>query len=157
MPQLILILATLFLTLSAGLFFAFSVAVNPGLGRLPDEGYMAAMQSINRAILNPVFFIMFFGALLLPVWAAWLHRGTPAGWWLLAAAILYAVTVFGVTVAGNVPLNNALEAFRLDGADAEELRLRRAAFERPWNMFHTIRTTGNVVAAFCMIMALLRV
>ena len=45
--------------LMAGLFFAFSAAVMGGLARIqPAEG-IAAMQSINRAILNPLFLTVF--------------------------------------------------------------------------------------------------
>src|SRR5215510_625162 len=40
--------------LIAGLFFAFSVAVMQALARLPAAGGIAAMQSINSAILNPL-------------------------------------------------------------------------------------------------------
>ncbi|QEE49539.1 hypothetical protein FUA48_08085 [Flavobacterium alkalisoli] len=54
--------------LMAGLFYSYSFSVNPGLGRLGDESYLMAMQSINRAILNPIFFICFFGSVaLLPL------------------------------------------------------------------------------------------
>ena len=47
--------------LMGGLFFAFSVAVMKALGRLPPAEGIAAMQSINVAILNPVFLTVFFG------------------------------------------------------------------------------------------------
>src|SRR5262249_36312950 len=43
----------------AGLFFAFSVAVMQALARLPAAGGIAAMQSINIAILNPLFLSVF--------------------------------------------------------------------------------------------------
>ncbi len=56
----IILLITATLTgLSAGLFYAYACSVNSGLGRLPDREYLAAMQSINREILNPVFFAGF--------------------------------------------------------------------------------------------------
>ena len=51
--------------LMAGLFFAFSVAVMRALGRLPAAHGMAAMQSINVAILNPLFLSVFLGTALL--------------------------------------------------------------------------------------------
>jgi uncharacterized membrane protein len=47
--------------LMAGLFFAFSVSVMKALARLPSGAGMAAMQSINVAIINPVFLAAFFG------------------------------------------------------------------------------------------------
>ena len=45
--------------LIAGLFFAFSVAVMQALARLPAAGGMAAMQSINSAMLNSLFLAVF--------------------------------------------------------------------------------------------------
>jgi uncharacterized membrane protein len=47
--------------LIAGLFFAFSVAVMQALARLPAAGGIAAMQSINSAMLNPLFLAIFLG------------------------------------------------------------------------------------------------
>src|SRR5260221_582131 len=47
--------------LMAGLFFAFSSFVMAALGRLPPAGGIAAMQSINVAVLNPLFFAAFLG------------------------------------------------------------------------------------------------
>ena len=45
--------------LIAGLFFVFSVAVMQALARLPAAGGIAAMQSINSAMLNPLFLPVF--------------------------------------------------------------------------------------------------
>jgi uncharacterized membrane protein len=47
--------------LIAGLFFAFSSFVMTALSRLPPPAGISAMQSINVAVLNPVFFAAFFG------------------------------------------------------------------------------------------------
>src|SRR5688500_13358466 len=96
--------------LIAGLFYAYSCSVNLGLGRLPDGAYLAAMQSINKAILNPVFFATFIGTfLLLPV-CTYLHYKPSSTKFiiLLIATTLYVAGVFGVTMFGNVPLNGSL-------------------------------------------------
>lgn len=47
--------------LMAGFFFAFSASVIKVLARLPSAEGIAAMQSINVAILNPVFLAAFLG------------------------------------------------------------------------------------------------
>lgn len=140
----------------AGLFYAYSCSVNPGLGRLPDAAYLAAMQSINRAILNPVFFVGFMGPVLLLPLSTWLlfREGVqPAGWWLLAATVTYLLGVFGVTAAGNVPLNNALDKVSLD--DSAALAAHRARFERPWNRLNTVRTLCAVATVTLVIIACL--
>ncbi|HZD26142.1 MAG TPA: hypothetical protein VE631_07765 [Alphaproteobacteria bacterium] len=55
------ILAALGSGLNAGLFFAFSAFVMKALAGLPPAGGIAAMQAINVAVLNRVFFAVFFG------------------------------------------------------------------------------------------------
>lgn len=71
---LLLISATLLTGLVAGLMFAFYISVNPGLSVLEDIGYLKAMQSINKAILNPVFLLVFTAPVLLIPLTAYLHR-----------------------------------------------------------------------------------
>ena len=58
-------LSALGAALVAGIFFAFSAFVMRAPGRLPPAGGIAAMQSINVAVLNPVFFAAFFGTAVL--------------------------------------------------------------------------------------------
>jgi len=47
--------------LIAGVFFAFSSFVMPALRRLPAAQGVAAMQSINIMVLNPMFLGVFLG------------------------------------------------------------------------------------------------
>ncbi|MDO6434734.1 DUF1772 domain-containing protein [Flavitalea sp. BT771] len=144
--------------LMAGLFFAYACSVNPGLGRLSDASYLAAMQSINRAILNPVFLIVFTGtALLLPV-STWRIFERPASlpfYYLLAASVIYVVCVFGFTMIGNVPLNDRLDAFDLSAASPEALARMRTDFEGPWNAWHLVRTIAATLSFLLAVMAYL--
>lgn len=139
------LIAALLLGLSAGLFFAFSIAVMPGLRRVDDAAFVAAMTAINRAILNLPFGLVFVGALIAPVVAAILAfiTGASSPWLLLAAAALYLVGVLVVTGAVNVPLNEALDR---DGD--------RRAFEKRWVRFTTVRTVSAIVAFALALVAL---
>ena len=58
----IIILASAILStgLMAGIFFTWSNAVKPGIGKLSDIEYLKALQSMNRVILNIPFKIIFF-------------------------------------------------------------------------------------------------
>src|SRR4030095_14965531 len=47
--------------LIAGAFFAFSTFVMRALSRLPANEGVAAMQSINVAVINPWFMLVFLG------------------------------------------------------------------------------------------------
>lgn len=145
--QFILLPTALLTALISGFFYAYSCSVNPGLAQLKDAEYLRAMQSINRAVLNPVFFAGFFGALvLLPVstWIWFRVEGFSSGFFLLlASSLIYLTGVFGVTAAGNVPLNESLDKFSIGTASPQEISDRRKTFERPWNRYHRIRTWAN--------------
>ena len=65
---------------------------------------------------------------------------------LLGASIVYIVGVFGLTVVGNVPLNNSLDSLELEHLTQQEISTKRLDFEIPWNRFHFIRTLANAVA-----------
>ncbi|PTR10630.1 hypothetical protein C8R32_101160 [Nitrosospira sp. Nsp5] len=54
-------LAVLGCGLMAGLFFVFSNSVMKVLARLHPESGIAAMQSINIVIINPLFLTVFLG------------------------------------------------------------------------------------------------
>ncbi|WKK67059.1 hypothetical protein [Lutimonas zeaxanthinifaciens] len=49
---------------ATGFFFAWSVSVILGTKKVGDFTYLESMQSINREILNPAFFIVFFGSIV---------------------------------------------------------------------------------------------
>jgi uncharacterized membrane protein len=153
----IALLAAAFTTaLIAGLFYSYSCSVNPGLARLTDANYLSAMQSINREILNPVFFMSFMGTLVLLPLSTWLQYNPSAPlrfYLLLGATLVYGVGTFGVTMFGNVPLNNALDAFHLQSASPQALSQQRTLFEKPWNQLHTIRTFANAIALVLVLLA----
>ena len=59
--------AVIAMGLLAGLFYAFDVAVMPGLTGADDGTLVDAMQQMNDAIENPAFFLTFLGAPVLAV------------------------------------------------------------------------------------------
>ncbi len=155
----VLLLVTATLTgLSAGLLYAYACSVNLGLGRLPDREYLAAMQSINKEILNPVFFMGFFGALILLPASSFLAYGQPVTSrfiFLIVSTLIYATGAFGVTAFGNVPLNNMLAKIDLRLVSSAEISKIRIAFEGPWNRLHNIRTVASIISLVCVILACL--
>jgi uncharacterized membrane protein len=141
-----LIAATITTGLIAGLFFAFSYSVMPGLARADNRTFVQAMQQINIAILNGWFVICFFGALVFTALAAILHfRDGAVFAWVLAGLALYVATLF-TTVRFNVPLNNQLAAAGLDNVDAA-----REQFESGWVRWNIIRTITSVLSFGCLI------
>lgn len=142
--------------LTAGLFFAWSCSVMPGLGRVSHAVFIAAMQSMNRAIQNPLFFSCFFGtALLLPV-SSYLYYGIATVFELLTGAmIIYWAGVIGITILGNVPLNNRLEDFQLALASEDDMLKIREEFESRWNRLNHVRTIASATVLVLAITATL--
>lgn len=152
----IFFITILFLGLVAGLFYSYSCSVNPGLAALPDKEYLMAMQSINEAIQNPWFFAGFMGTLILLPLSCWQSYGSGTSFYIMiAVCLIYYIAVFGVTVFGNVPLNNQLAAFTLDAASSEEFTDMRSKFEKAWNNFNLIRTVGSLLAFALSILSLM--
>lgn len=146
MTRTVLTLATFSTGLVAGLFAAFAYAVSPGLRRMDDGAFVQTMRAVNIAILNPVFGLLFAGGLVAVVAATVLTWHTDARPWVVAGAVLYAATVL-VTVAANVPLNDALAA-----GDASPAHLR-AAFEDAWTRWNLVRTVTGAAAFCCLVVA----
>jgi len=151
-----LFLAILLTGLSAGLFYAWEVSVIPGTRRIPDRSYLETMQSINRAILNPAFFVVFFGSLLFLLVNSYLQykEAVNLSFWIIAGAtITYLIGTLGVTVMGNVPMNEALDAVNLNDLKSVELHHTRMAYEGKWNQWHSVRTVFSVLAFILSILA----
>jgi uncharacterized membrane protein len=145
--------------LSAGLCFTWSNAVTPGIGRLDDLGYLMSFQQMNRTILNPIFFMVFFGPSALGLINLYgLRSASNSLIWLLVLAIaIYFLGVVLVTIFGNVPLNNILETTELSSASREDLRTLRDTFEIKWNRLHLIRTLSATVSFLLLIISLIQI
>ena len=90
--------------LLAGLFYGYACSIMPGLHASSDRTAVEAMQNINEAIHNPVFFASFLGAPALAIWALAIERrhGSPApARWVAAGAGLCVVGLL-VTFAFSV-------------------------------------------------------
>ncbi len=105
-----LIGATLTMGLVAGAFALYAHTIMPGLRKTGDRTFVAAFGQMDRAIINPWFMITAFGgAFVLTLVAGIANRGTPALPPIAAAFGLYLVAVI-ITIAVNVPLNDAIKA-----------------------------------------------
>ena len=153
--SIILYGATVLTGLSAGLFYAWSVSVIPGTQKIQDTTYLETMQSINRAILNPAFYLIFFGSILF-LGASTVITFKPSNvvfWLFMASSMLYLFGTVGVTALGNVPLNNQLDALGLSEINGGELSKFRKFYETNWNRLHLIRTVFAVGAFLLSVLA----
>jgi uncharacterized membrane protein len=147
LPTIVAAIAALGAACLGGLYFAFSTAVMPALGRRPGAEAAAAMQEINRVIVNPAFMLLFVGTGLAGL--ATIVMGVLGEDWLLvvgAAAALAGGHL--ITMAANIPLNNALDRAR-PGVEAWE------RFAGPWNRAHALRTLLTLAGAVVIFVDLL--
>jgi uncharacterized membrane protein len=148
---LLLIITTLCAGLITGLLYTFEIVINPSLAQLDDKIYIRVMQTINKIILNPLFFVSFMGTLLLlPITTA-VFWETNMRNFILLSTCLYVIGVFGVTVTGNIPLNNKIASYQIS---SNQDKAMRQTFETPWNRYHTIRTIASILSFICIVVAI---
>lgn len=133
--------------LVGGVFKAFSEFIMRALARTAPATGIAAMQQINRAVLRTEFVLALIGiAIIAPLFAGFaavVARGVVTMLLALAAAI-YVTLVFLVTIFGNVPMNNRLDA--LDPASPAAAGYWRLYLRR-WTRLNHLRTLGCIATA----------
>jgi uncharacterized membrane protein len=132
-----------------GVFFAFSSFIMRALTELPAAQGVLAMQRINVVVLNPIFLGVFVGTAILGLGVAGISLvrwGAPGSGWLLAAAVLYVLGCFGVTMRCNVPRNNRLAHLEAKSADAAAYW---PDYVREWTRWNHVRTCASLAAAAC--------
>jgi uncharacterized membrane protein len=119
----------------------------------PEVG-IAAMQSINVVVLNPVFFAVFFGTAVIALVLAsaaifrWSDADAPC---LLAGSLLYLVGTILVTMVLNVPLNNRIASTKPGSAEGSGLWRH---YLSSWTAWNHVRTLTSLAAAACFIFVL---
>jgi uncharacterized membrane protein len=154
----IVLLGSVILTgLSAGLFFAWSVSIIPGTKLIEDRPYLETMQSINRAIINPVFFTVFFGSVVLLSIASIneFHSNKVVFGLMLSSTITYVIGTVILTGLGNVPLNNQLEVLKIAEMNSVQMTQFRKFYETNWNKLHLIRTVFAILSFSIAVLALM--
>ena len=142
--------------LVAGVFLTFSEFVMRALDRTTRSGTVEAMQIINREVFRTLFMVLLIGmSVLAPVLIAlaWWHPVAGSTLWVTLGGAIYLVTVFAVTLRGNVPLNIALD--KLDWRTPEAARFWNERFYPRWMLWNHVRTAGAAAAAVCYLAALL--
>jgi uncharacterized membrane protein len=128
----------------------------PGLRKTDDRTFVGTFQSIDTAIINPLFMAVFVGALLTTGAAALVHIPDDVRSvlpWCVAAFMLY-LFVFVSTIAVNVPLNDGIKAAG-DPDHIDDLAGVRKRFdERKWARWNVARAILTTAAFACLLWAL---
>lgn len=138
--------------LIGGVFFAFSTFVMKALAALSPPQGIAAMKSINIAVLNPMFLGFFLGTGLLCiilVISSALSWHKPGAALALVGGVLYLVGTLLVTITCNVPRNDSLAGLDPVGAESAQLW---TDYVRVWTAWNHVRTIA-ALAASALLMA----
>ena len=127
----------------AGIYFTFSVFAMRSFAELGDEAGARAMQVLNRVIVQTAFLPLFFASTISCAALVVLGLMGHAGTFVIAGSAAYVLGMFAVTVAGNVPLNNRLDA--VDAASEQGRALWRDYLVR-WTRFNHVRTVSSTAA-----------
>ncbi len=104
------------------------------------------MQRININAVRPPFMIVFFGGAAASAALAIMELASGTidipSIARISGAVL-ALTSFGITIMGNVPLNNALAAMGSSATDSQETWKR---FDGPWSTANLVRGIATVAA-----------
>ena len=146
--------ATMLTGAMTGVFGIYANAIMPGLRTTDDRTFVGAFQAMDRAIINPAFMLAFLGALVVSGAAAGLNAGERSVlWWVAAAFVLYLVVVV-ITLAVNVPLNDALKAAGDPERIADLGAVRDQFDEARWVAWNIVRAVLSAVAFGCLAWAL---
>lgn len=125
-----------------GFFYAWVCSTMWGLDAADPRVAMAAMQAMNASVRNAVFAPAFFGTgpvLLVAGALAMLVHNRQAAVWFALAGTLYIFGGMILTMAVNVPMNEALGATVVPD-DVEAAREIWMAYSETWQVYNQIRT-----------------
>jgi uncharacterized membrane protein len=141
-------LAIIGIGLMAGVFFTFSTFVMKALGRLPAKEGIAAMQSINLAVVPSLFLAAFLATSVLSVAVvvfSAIRWGESSALLCGAGALIFLLGNFVVTMAFNVPLNDRLASISPQDLASAAVWQTYLIHWTAWNHVRTISALVSMV------------
>ncbi|QUH06015.1 DUF1772 domain-containing protein [Saccharopolyspora erythraea] len=134
---------------NAGVFFAFSAFIMPGLHELPAGVAIPAMQAFNRTAVTAPFMLVLLGTAVLCVVViirAFMTWSTASGRWMLGGAVVYLLAAIVITVVCSVPINDAIDALTPFSSEAVASWADLSTRWLWWNHLRALGTTGAAAA-----------
>lgn len=136
-----------------GTFSAFSEFIMKALLRTVPAGGIEAMQHINRTVIKTQFVagilsIALF-SVLFAIYSLFAFTGS-AMVTIILATIVYIPSVFLMTMFGNVPMNNKLEALDYTSFEAQVYWKK---YGRIWTQLNHVRSLGSIATAGLYVIA----
>ncbi|KIN63223.1 putative integral membrane protein [Sulfitobacter noctilucicola] len=148
-------LALLSLLLAAalfGFFYAWVCSTMWGLDAADPRVAIEAMQAMNASVRNAVFAPAFFGtsiALLVTTMVLFKDDQHPSAYWFTAATLLVALLGVALTMAVNVPMNEALALVAVP-EDIDAAQAIWDDYSPKWQLWNQVRTVATGVAVLCI-------
>ena len=143
--DMVLLAAVVAMGLLTGLFYAFDVAVMPGLTAADDRTLVDGMQQMIELPAFPLTLLVAPALAAVALFQARRSGSPQTAGWIVAGLALYTVMVV-VTVVVHFPLNEDLKEAG-DPARIENLAAVRDDFVTPWVAWNIVRTLA-LTAAF---------
>lgn len=135
--------------LVAGVFLTFSDFVMKSLFASQPAAGTEAMQIINRKVYQSIFMVLLIG--MIPVSAvialyAYVYVEGLVSTYLIAGGLLYFFGVFLVSMVGNIPMNQTLEALPQGGVAAQAYW---PGYVKGWVLWNHIRWVTALGTSVC--------
>ena len=128
--------------------------INPWFSRV----YVFIKSTIFLSVRILPFWIIFIGAILavaiVPIFYFNLYPKN-IFWLFITAFIIYWVGAFGVTIFGNIPLNEILDKTNLESITLEEIKTLRKSIELKWNNYNLISCISSGITFILLIVSFL--
>ncbi|WP_226603629.1 anthrone oxygenase family protein [Bacillus cereus] len=140
----------------AGIVFAYSNSVMPGLRNADDRTFVLSVRHFTSSVANPMFLFISNGALIAQVGfvvlSVYLQQFDTVV--LGAIALISYVATLLITFTGNLPMNRVIISVELPVRDSgwAELRVR---FESRWTLLNHLRTLTCMLSVSALLVALL--
>lgn len=128
-----------------GFFYAWVCSTMWGLDAADPRIAIGAMQAMNASVRNAVFAPAFFGSsVVLLITTAVLFRAGQgrAGCWFALATVVVATLGMGLTMAINVPMNEALALVEVP-KDIEAARQIWQDYSPDWQFWNQMRSMAT--------------
>ena len=142
------VFTTICFGLMAGIYFIFSNTIMRALSNIPAVQASEAMVRINREILNPFFFVLFWGSCIGACFTivTFINKDMPT--LTLIAAMIFLMGSTLVTLLINVPLNEKLAAMVYLNDNVMEFWI---VYRKSWTRWNHVRTLCASIGFFLLI------
>lgn len=140
-----------------GFFYAWVCSTMWGLDQADPRIAIAAMQAMNASVRNAIFAPAFFGTpvvLAVTTVVLYLASQQTAALWCLSATVLVTFPGVVLTMAINVPMNEALGALEVP-TNIDAAQAIWQAYSPDWQFWNQARTMATGLGLLCLGLAML--